>query len=367
MATYGNIPTGYQDDGPLGALWAGGNAAAQRQQNEMANIADIMDMMAKRQTYDQATAMNPLRVQELQGTNEGTRLANVFGQHDLPRKQYESDLAKVVAQSKMMDPRYVPGMLESEIAGNQKKVDEAGVYRRTMDSTVGSTNATNQAAIMKQANDLIPTLMMIKDPARALQYLQRNGVEPGRADMLMEQWQQPGGLKRLQEALINSVGHQQEMAKIKAQGDNSARSASISAAGQVAAAKKQADAAIIAGNKAAMSAIIGTTAQLHAQHKAEVDAISESIDKMLPEDKRRDPEGYKAMVFRRDALQKQVEDSTAVMLKLAKGIAEGSDALGGGKVPPANQPAHGAVLPDGSINLTGKPAAAQGRNTTGQW
>jgi len=329
MATYGNIPTGYVDDGPLGALWAGQNANTQRQQNEMANLGMLMDYMTKGQAFQQADVMNPLLRDEKMGSNKTTSLANAFTESTLGNRQAISDVTGQEARARLSMPGYFNTLA-------QKDMDLAGItsldlQERTATSkgAIAGKNAEYRQKVDSYLTSFIPHLKNMA-PLEAATAIAESGLEPHQKSTLLKLHGIPGGLNSMLDGLSRTATSMAAERLQKQQDDAAMRRTNIQATARVEAAKRQADAAIMAGNKAAMSAIIGSTAQLHAQHTAQYDAIKDSIDNMLPEDKRKDPEGYDKMVKRRDALQKQVEDSTAVMLKLAKGIAEGSDALGGG-------------------------------------
>ena len=310
MATYAPIPTGYVDDGPLGALWAGQNASAQRQQNEMANLADMMDLMTKGQTYDQTERMDPLRVDALRGSNRTTDLANTLSAYQLPSKQRQADadLATLEAQFKF------PGFFEGQVAGSaglsRKNVVEADIAEQTKAGRILGDNVANRKKELDAVDDMLPSMVNMSELQMA-EHFQKLGVRPEIARGYLDNIRASGGIKKVVDNMSRTPAAA-AAERLQAQKDAAdLKRANISAGAQISAAEKNAQAAISAGNKNALAAVLGQTKSLSDQLKMQLSAIADSMDNYKPEDKK--SAEFKSMVAAKRVLEDRLEESNRLV------------------------------------------------------
>jgi hypothetical protein len=196
MATYAPIPTGYVDDGPLGALWAGQNAAAQRDQNEMSNLADMMDMLTKRQTYDQTARMDPERLRNLQFTNTGLDLGNQLSAGKLPNELLMSREQGRMAQTRLNTPNWFEQQVAGGMAEAQGKVTDQKFKADTLQGRVAGENVTNQGKQIDYVNSLLPSMRGM-NPMQMVDFMQSRNVAPDVAKAYLELIQGKGGIDKL--------------------------------------------------------------------------------------------------------------------------------------------------------------------------
>ena len=346
MATYAPIPTGYVDSGPLGALWAGQNAAAQEKQNEMSNLADMMDLMTKGQTYDQTERMDPLRVDQLRGTNRSTDLANTLSAYQLPSKQRQADadLAALEAQFKF------PGFFEGEVAGraglSRKNVVEADVAEQTKAGRIIGDNATNQGKQVDYAKSLLPGMRGM-DELQMVRFMQNRGVSPDIAGAYLEVIRGKGGIDKLLDNMSRTPATV-AAERLQAQKDAAdIKKANLSAGAQIAAAERQARAAETANDKLAYTSILGTTNALASQLKVQIAQATESLQQYKkPEDQ---DATYRAILAGKTDLENRLKDANSLLWTV-------TTKLGGVPVQSVGPAQPTAVVPQAPVTPT--PAAA---------
>jgi inosine/xanthosine triphosphate pyrophosphatase family protein len=321
MATYGNIPTGYVDDGPLGALWAGQNANAQRQQNQMADLGTLMDYMTKGQAYQQSGRMNPLLIDEKLGTNQRTNLENALTAATNPDKIAVSRSSGMAANAEQAMPGYFTARVQGAMDEAKGKSLEYDTKKATNASDIAAKIGDNNDKLNKYMADFIPSLMGMS-PVQAAAAVSGSGLADHQKQILLQQYQTPGGLKKMLDAMSNTPTTM-AAERLQKQKDSADMARTIvQANARIAAAVHGANAAIAAANKGALSAVLGNTHNLSEQLKASVAEINSSIETFKPEDKQ--SERYRSLVKHRDALQTKLNtanDLTEQMTQALMGAA----------------------------------------------
>jgi hypothetical protein len=276
----------------------------------MANLADMMDLMTKGQTYDQTERMDPLRVDQLRGTNRSTDLANTLSAYQLPSKQRQADadLATLEAQFKF------PGFFEGQVAGSaglsRKNVVEADVAEQTKAGRIIGDNATNQGKQVDYAKSLLPGMRGM-DELQMVRFMQNRGVSPDIAGAYLEVIRGKGGIDKLLDNMSRTPATV-AAERLQAQKDAAdLKRANISAGAMISSAEKNAQAAISAGNKNALAAVLGQTKSLSDQLKMQLSAIADSMDNYKPEDKK--SAEFKSMVAAKRVLEDRLEESNRLV------------------------------------------------------
>ena len=310
MATYAPIATGYVDEGPLGALWAGQNANAQRQQNEMSNLADLMDMLTKGQTFDQTARMDPERLRQLQFTNTGLDLGNQLAAGKLPNELLMSN-----EQGRMSDTRLkTPGWFEKQVAGGmaeaEGKVTDQQYKAGTLPGRIAGENVVNQGKQVDYANSLLPSMRGMTE-MQMVDFMQSRNVAPDVAGAYLEIIRGRGGIDKLLDNMSRTPATV-AAERLQAQKDSAdLKRANISAGAMISSAEKNAQAAISAGNKNALAAVLGQTKSLADQLKMQLGAIENSMDGYKPEEKQ--SKAFKDMLAAKKVLESRLEESNKLV------------------------------------------------------
>lgn len=237
MATYQPIQTGYKPEGALGALYAGENAAMARQQNQMANLADMFDQQQKDLTYR-------------------------TGEFDLGEKQYMAPSKRAVSDLDMAtaigknNPTYLTAMRGGETGQAQSLAAKGSLDTALLplSITAGQTKLTSEVGANKQNSHITALLganAALKQGGKmgAVKWVLDNYTDPDQRKVLLSEIELGKMEETLKSYAYTDPKHLAEMDKERYKGGVELEKARIAAAGMENSAKHGANAQYYAYNK----------------------------------------------------------------------------------------------------------------------
>lgn len=308
MATYQPFATGYKPEFAYGAALAGENEAMQRQQNRISNLADLFDLRQKGITADTGefdlSHKRLLQPSVLAEAGVKEREANLMTDETLRQKlageqaDWRGKVRKE-AFEQYMDPY----KREGDVQGIREK-----------------TQASKQAEHIDALRNILPVLDSQGALAASAQISQIYAKEPEKRDAMLFAIQ--GGTKGVQNLLDHYAMTEQksiqEMAKQRLINKGNLDVASEQGKKSLAAATRAANAAIISGEKNAITASIAVFKNNLDYLKIMNDSLLKDIESLKDDKKQSDK--FKAKVEQQKTIQQQVNDSQDVLTKLAKSL-----------------------------------------------
>lgn len=309
---YQNIPTGYQDTGPLGALWAGENAANIRSQNEMQTIADMFDNIKKKQDYQQNELMNPLRVQDLTQDVDTKSLANQFSRGSLSNRLAESDLAGDIAQQKRP---FASDLAAGEVSDARGKKLAYEKTRDTQGGIIAETNSSNRFSTASR----IATAAAAMDPVSGAAWIEANGAS---MDPMLKIGMKHALKTGTMDQFLKAMGGDPKTLRTESEAALDRKSrvqvANIQATAAISTSKNQIDASIQAAASLDFKAAAGIAEHARDSLKISIDQVQNHIDSLKNEGKR-GPE-FDALLRKKMDIEEQLKKAEENLLRVQKNI-----------------------------------------------
>ena len=315
---YNQIPTGYSDTGPMGAWWAGQNAAAAEGQNRMQNLADMFDIQQKQEGLQHSQKMNPL-LQEQQVTSNTTGGINLADlRRSQPGRTAKTASDNLFYQTLFNDPEYNTGRVAATKAADQTTARDNRIGAATEKSKTASQIANFDEIVNSQIGPQAARMASM-DPSMHITYLNNLNLPiPLKDTLAIAASQGPAGLQRLADAIaLNAPSHVTKMAEIKQQGQNQLDVANVTANGYVKSAERALEQAKLAAEKQETSLQVATLNGIAENIKLTQAQIDSDISKFRSEDKQ--SPAFKDLLDRRKELSKLLDQATKRLIKLAGG------------------------------------------------
>lgn len=262
MATYQPIATGYKPEGALGALYAGENAAMARQQNQMANLADMFDQQQKELTYRRGEF----------DLGESQAMA--------PNVRATSNLAGAQATS-MSTPEAIKAYSEGQLGGYQTTAAKGALDTALLPGAI----ATGKQGAHVTALLGVSAALKSGGKGAATNWVLNNYTDPDQRKALLNEVQGGTVDSALQQYALGSPTHIAAKDLDTAKYASAREIANINAASFANTADKQLRAAQLAADKLDLQSAEGAAKAALEAYKASGDELGKMIDQFKPTEK----------------------------------------------------------------------------------